>query len=123
MSVCVPCQKTELIPKCLTDLIIGTVSDFNEDMYIYIRDLTTLSLRRFEEQSSGAGLVTLTGLDTEPDFMPSHAYELWITRADATSIEDKEDITINTNVYTCLALRFIDVEDESYASITIEDVT
>lgn len=118
MSVCDPCTKTELVPKCLTNLVIGTIGSNGAAVYVYIHDLTTDKLTRFSEVSSGAGLVTLTDLDDEPDFMPSHSYELWITLQSATSIEDRENIDIGGTNYTCLALRFEDV-GEAYNSITL----
>ncbi len=116
MSVCDPCLKTELVPKCLTNLIIGTISSLNTAVFVYIRDLTTGKLLRFSEVSSGAGQVTVTGLDTEPDFMPDHSYEMWITLQTAISIEDRETITVTSSLGdvtgTCFQIRFVAVEAE-----------
>jgi hypothetical protein len=120
MSVCNPCLETDTLPVCVTSLIVGTISSLTKDVHIYVKDITTGKVVRFEETSDGAGLVTITGLGTEPDFMPDHSYELWITLADATSIEDKEDITVPNAAETteCIALNF-EYTGESYTSITI----
>ena len=120
MSVCNPCLQTDTIPTCLTDLVIGTITDTTTDVFIYFKDHTTNKTIRFEETSDGAGLVTVTGLDTQPDFMPNHSYEVWITLAIAVSIEEKEDITVpNAATSTeCIALDF-EYTGEDYASITI----
>lgn len=110
MSVCAPCQKAEDIPNCLENLEIGTISDVDTDVYIYIKDITSDNQLRFERTSSAAGLVTLTGLDSEDEFMPAHSYELWITLKSATSIEDRETITIGLDTVECIALTFIKVK-------------
>lgn len=121
MSVCDPCLQTQLIPVCVTNLTIGDIAVTDTDVFIYIKDITTGRLNRFEETSDGSGEVILD-LTGEPDFMPDHAYELHITLKAATSIEDKELITVlnGADPVDCLSLRFNYVEeDKSYADITI----
>lgn len=120
MSVCNPCLETDTLPVCIDSLIVGTISSLTTAVFIFVKDITTGKIVRFEETSDGAGLVTITGLDTEPDFMPNHSYELWITLALATSIEAKEDITVpNAAASTeCISLNF-EYTGEEYTSITI----
>lgn len=121
MTVCNPCLTTDIIPVCVTSLVVGSISSLNTDVFVYVKDITTSKVVRFEETTDGAGLITITGLDTEPDFMPNHSYELWVTLATATSIDDREDITVpNAGTTTeCIALCF-EYTGEEYASITIK---
>ena len=121
MSVCDPCLQTQLIPVCVTNLTVGDIAALNTDVFVYIEDLTTGRLTRFDVTTDGTGAVIIV-LTDRPDFMPDHAYELHLTLATATSIEDKELITIlnATPAVDCISIRFNYVEeDESYTDITI----
>lgn len=121
MTVCNPCLITDTIPVCVNSLVVGTISSLTTDVFIYIKDITTDVVVRFEEQTNGAGLITITGLDTQPDFMPDHSYELWVTLESATSIDDREDITVPNaaNTTECIALCF-EYTGEIYTTITIK---
>jgi len=120
MSVCNPCLETDFVPVCITSLVIGTITSLTTAVFIYFKDTATKKVIRFEETSSGAGLVTVTGLDTSPDFMPNHSYEVWITLASATSADAREDITVPGSVPTteCIAINF-EYTGETYTSITV----
>ncbi len=126
MSVCIDtCTKTQLIPPCLTNLQVGTITSLTTAVQVYIEDITLQTKPvAYPVTSDGAGLVTITGLDLLPDFMPNHSYVLWVTLDDATSIEDREVITIASVDYTCFQLRFEYVKNpdgtnKTYTTIAI----
>ena len=118
MSVCVPCNKTELLPVCIDTINIGTITDFDTDIFIYVRDNTVPGGREIqkEETSGSAGEVSLDSKLFK--FMPDHSYELWVTLRDATSKEDRETIDIGGTDITCLTIHFEYVKDESGVNIT-----
>lgn len=101
---CSSCAKTKPILSCVTELTVGTVANLTTALYIYIRNNTTNRLYRFEETSSGAGLVVVT-LD-EVQMIPGHNYELWVTLASATNIEQKLDVTIGDETNDCFDVSF-----------------
>lgn len=128
MSVCSPCTKVDVIPVCLTNLIIGTIAGLTQNVWIYFRDTTTGKLKRYENQSDGAGLVTLTLVQNNGDFMPEHAYEVWVQNENEVNIETKLDITISAVIYTCFLVNFTYVKDgdetnETYTTVTITPTT
>lgn len=100
MSLCNPCSKSKPVLACTTDLTIGTISGLTTTVFVYIQNHTTGFIKRYDVTSDGVGLVVIT-LSTN-DVMPSHDYELWITLATATDTDDREDITIDSVVYTCV---------------------
>ncbi len=125
MSVCIDnCQITQMIPVCVENLQIGTISSLTTAVLVYIEDTTLINKPvPHEVTSDGAGLVTITGLDTLPDFMPNHSYKCWITLASATSIEDRETITIDAIDYTCFYLRFEYIKNPDNTNKTYTNIT
>ena len=122
MAICLDCEKTKLIPTCTDDLILGKISDFNEDVDIYVRNVTLDQLHIFEVDendvqivSDGTGLVTLP-MQTKNIWNASHYYEVWIIKESATDIEDRETITIGLITTACLNLRFSFVENQDSES-------
>lgn len=114
MSICEPCQKTSLIPLCSQVITVGNISLGNQDVNVFIKDITTGKITLIPETSDSFGDVSFSN---DCGFMPLHSYELWITLAD-DNIEDKLEITmINESypvigdVYKCLSLRFTNVKD------------
>lgn len=120
MAVCAPCTLTEEVPSCLTNLIIGTISSTNTDVHVYQKHILTGRVVRYDVTTSGAGLVTI---EVE-DIMQDQIYEYWVVLDTATSIEDRETITINADTYTCVTVPFVKVmqsdgDPQSYATITL----
>mgnify|MGYP001389405015 CR=1 FL=1 len=128
MSVCTPCQRTSLIPKCAQRIKIGNIALDNTEVSIYIKDISTGKTTQIQELSDGNGDVSF---DNDCGFMPSHSYELSITLLD-DNIDDPLEITMTNDdypvigdTYTCLALRFINIQDcdgnqVEFANYTIE---
>lgn len=104
MSVCTECTKAKPIARCITNLIVGTISSINTAVHVFIKDLTTERELRYSVTSSAAGLITVP--ITPQRFSEDHSYEIHITKADAVGINVKENITIGGDVADCVALRF-----------------
>lgn len=119
MSVCNDCTGTKKIARCTTNLIIGTISNINTAVYVYIKD-NTLDDRiiRYAITSSGAGLITIP--ITPQRFSEDHTYEIWVTLTTASNIETKLDITIGTVTNTCVNLNFATIwtNDNTVATYT-----
>lgn len=127
MTVCSPCLSTDEIPVCTTNLTLGTIASLNTAVYVYIRDNSTGRTERYDVVTDQAGTVTIQ-LQAE-DFMPGHSYETWVTLANATSIEDRETITVGATETPCIYLRFKYIKDPAdgsnlaYANITVSEVS
>ena len=120
---CTPCSFTKPVPVCVQALEVGTITSLATAIYVFINNLTTGKTVRLDEVTDGAGLVTVdtTGLR----FSESFTYELYVVLQAATSIDDRETITIDATEETCLALPFQTIEGSdqaliNYASITLE---
>ncbi len=106
---CNNCQCVENTPRCLTALIVGTITSNNADVFVFLRSARG-RLERFSATSSGAGLVTINSSSFE--FMNGMLYEIWVTLATAVSFENKEDITIAgdaVNDFECLRFKAEDL--------------
>lgn len=121
MSVCDSCHKPKPIARCLTNIIVGTVTSLNTAVYVYVRNLTTEHTVRYAATSSGAGLVTIP--ITPQRFSQDHSYEIWITKQTATNISEKENITIGGDVSDCIHFRFENILDNTNAQTTYTNQT
>ena len=124
--ICNNCQRVKDIPNCLNALVIGTISSANTSVYIYFQDIRG-NINRLEATTSVSGLITIDLTATANDafkFMSNILYDVWVTLQSASSITDKEDITISgdaTNDFDCLRLKAERVSDEdSVITITSE---
>jgi hypothetical protein len=109
MTICTPALPTKKIPLCILTLIIGKISSANANVNIFIVDITTGRRFILQSTSDGAGLVSVDL--TAIEFSEEHTYELWITLQSANP-EDKEDITIDTETATTVALGFLSLFTE-----------
>lgn len=121
MSVCNDCIKSKTIARCITDLVIGTISSINTAVYVYIKDLTTDDrIIRYSVTSSAGGLVTIP--ITPQRFSEDHSYEIWITVTGAANVEMKQNITISGEVSDCVSIRFETIwqNDNTIATYTTQ---
>ena len=122
MAICTPCTKANLVPECVTNLTIGTISSLTTAVYVYQKHVKTGRIERYDITTGGAGEVTIspTSIMREQDF------EYWVTLASATDIETKETLTINGSTYDCVTVEYMIVKDasdnsaETYAAITLK---
>lgn len=123
MSVCSECLHPKPIARCVTNLIIGTISSLNTSVYVYISNLTTGREIRYTVTTSVAGLVTIP--ITPQRFSEDHSYEIHVTLATASNINVKENITIGGDVSDCVSLRFETIwnNDNTIATFTNQTLT
>lgn len=107
MTICNPSLATKAIPTCVEYIEIGDITP-NTAVAVYMKDVTTGLLLRFQETSNNSGRVVI-GI-SEYDFSDKHAYGLWITPADQP-IEDYMDITVSgaTAATQLVQVRFMPV--------------
>ena len=122
MSVCSDCLHPKPIARCITNLIVGTISSLNTAVYVYIRNLTLDDREiRYAVTSSAAGLITVP--ITPQRFSEDHAYEIRVTKASAVGIEVRENITISGEVGDCARLEFETIWDNNNVIVTYTDQT
>jgi hypothetical protein len=116
---CTDCVPTKCLPACVSNVIIG-IFGIDTDYFIYIEDVTTGLLTRFDATSNGSGVLTWVLGDFQP--MPDHSYMLWITEINQ-NIDKEVEITIPFGYYTtdstadCLELSFVYVDNTSLNKI------
>ena len=122
MSTCSSCHKPKPVARCITNLIIGIISDINTAVKVYIAD-KTLDDRTIEYSvtSSIAGLITIP--ITPQRFSEDHSYQLWITLSTAANVNMRQNITISGDVADCIDLRFQTIWDNDNAIQTFTDQT
>ena len=121
MSVCNDCTKTQPIARCITNLIVGTITSLNTAVMVYIKDISTERTIEYSVTTSGTGLITIP--ITPQRFSEDHAYELHVTLASAVNISVKENITIGGDVDNCVNLRFKTIWDNNNAIATYANQT
>jgi hypothetical protein len=89
---------------CTTTLTVGTTNVNSTAIYVYVFNHTTDKLVRYSTTTSVTGLISFS-LDGQT-YAEDQDYEMWATLATATNIDERLNITIDTVVYTCLALEF-----------------
>lgn len=121
MSVCSDCTKPKTIARCITNLIIGTISSINTAVKVYVTDKTLDRIIEYSITSSAAGLVTIP--ITPQRFSEDHSYEIHITLATAANVNMKQNITISGEVADCVLLRFETIWDNDNLIQTFTDQT
>lgn len=121
MSICSDCIHALPVARCVTNLIVGTISSLNTAVYVYIRDVTMDRDIRYAVTSSAAGLITVP--ITPQRFSEDHSYEIYITKTTAANISVKENITIQAEVSNCVSLRFETIWDNNNAIVTYANQT
>lgn len=91
MTICNPSLPTKAIPSCVGFIEVGDVTP-NTAVAVYLKDISTGLLMRFQETSNSSGRVVVD--ISNYDFTDKHAYDLWITPA-TEPIEDYMDITVS----------------------------
>lgn len=106
--ICNNCQRVCNIPSCVDNIIIGSITDTDQAVYVFFQDQRSV-INRLSATSDGNGLITLDLTDTANDdfeIIPEMLYDIWVTRDDAESITDKEDITVSGSLETFNCLGF-----------------
>jgi|SRR3990167_4552666 len=122
MSVCSNCTKPKPVARCVTNLIIGSISSFNTAVLVYIVDKTLDDrIIEYSVTTSAAGLITIP--ITPQRFSEDHSYEIHVTLASAVGVNVKQNITIGGEVSDCIQLRFQTIWDNDNAIQTYTNQT
>lgn len=78
MSICISSLKTKPIPVCISILTVGEINDSAQNVFVFIKDITTGRIETNESTSDLNGIVSIDASDYP--FLDSHSYELWITK-------------------------------------------
>lgn len=101
---CSKCTTVKDLPKCLDQIVIGTIADINTPVDIYLQT-STERLTKFTTTSDGAGVVKLDTTDFEPNQVLK--YDLWVTLENA-GIYNALDLTIEGTIepIKCVSFNF-----------------
>lgn len=122
MTQCNPCTHMKPLARCMAILTIGTITQLNTAVYVYILNHTTGVRVRFPATSNAiTGLVTVDLTDYPQ--IENHDYEIWLTLASATNTDDRLEVTVDTVEYICFAVSFVTVIDEQGAIATGDNQT
>jgi hypothetical protein len=124
MSICSDCHHTKPVARCVTNLIIGTISSLATAVKVFIADKTTEDrIIEYSLTTSAAGLITIP--ITPQRFSEDHSYEVWVTLTTADNINVRQNITIGTDVANCVDLQFETVwkNDNTIATYTNQTLT
>lgn len=119
--ICNPCIKTKTLPRCITSLNIGTISDINSAVNVYIKNVTVGSSLAIQATSDGSGDIIL---DTSGIcFIPEHAYLIWVTDNTA-GYEERLNVSVDGESGETICVRFEKVigedgEEEQFLTQTI----
>ena len=120
MGVCTPCTKPKPVARCITNLVIGTISSLNTAVKVYVANKTLDDrILEYSVTSSAAGLVTIP--ITPQRFSEDHSYEIWITLATAANISMRQNITISGEISDCVNLQFETIWQSTNAIQTYTD--
>ena len=114
---CTDCAYTKIIPTCITEITVGTITELAADVYVFVKNISTGKIDRFSSTSDGAGLVKLSSIAAN-FFMDSYDYEIWITLRSAGQ-NDKLDMEIDGNMDVCFAMPFADLYDGAGEKLAI----
>lgn len=119
---CNTCQATKSIPVCTEVLILGQIAPDTE-VYIFIINHSSGYTHRQESISDGSGNVGLNMALPDPSFYnPDSAYEIWATLQTSTQ-NDRLDITIDAETYSCFNLCFTSLYDENDLNVSYTETT
>ena len=109
---CNTCQEVNNVAKCVQSLIIGTVSETEADIYVYITDARGNTIRR-SSTTSVAGLITLDTSDVY--FMDKMQYNISATIQTASNLDDTLMIIDNGSSATasCILFEVQTIKNES----------
>ncbi len=108
--ICNPCTKINPIPCCLDILTIGTISDIDIDVNVYIKNITTNRILILPGHADHDGLVTVGVIDEQ--FASNQSYEIWVTKA-SEDMNNRLNLTIGeSSSITCLAATYLKVKTE-----------
>lgn len=121
MSVCQPCLRVCNVPLCVAEVILGTISSISTDVNILIENKSTGAKKIVATQSDNTGKVTLvtSGLS----LMADQSYELSVLLKTATTLCDREILTIGSSTASCVTVTFENIKDSGGCQVSFESQT
>lgn len=97
------CQESQKVPTCLDELVLGSVSELNADVFVDIKNVSTGYSIRQAVTTSAEGLVTINLTDPVPSFYnPNSYYEISISSTTQVLLP----LTIDDMEFDCIAVYF-----------------
>ena len=119
---CNTCQATKPLPTCTESLVLGTITSDTE-VYIFVTNHSNGYTHRQSATSGPYGSLTLGLTSPAPSFYNQDGnYEVWAT-LQTTSANDRLDITIDEEPYTCFDLSFYTFFNEEDITSTTSEAT
>lgn len=117
------CSKIKDLPTCLNELVIGTISIEDQQVYVFFTNTSLNQEVRLIGESDVDGLVTVD-LTTLPDnyFSPNYHYEIHITDLD-DSPHYQEPIEIGEESVFCLSIKFYRIENDALEAVYYDSLT
>lgn len=104
--------------KCGTTLTIGTAPASATAYLVYFKNWTTG--KTFVVSATSGGVPATLSITLPTDMIDAnHDYQVWVTLASAVNLETKQNITVDSVVYTSFAVYFRTVYDTNNA---VEDL-
>lgn len=116
---CIGCSSTKPVLNCITNLKIGTLAN-NTSYYTYFKNSSSGKINRITSTTSNVGLLSVA-LDFTP--LAKSQYEIWVTLASSTDLEEKENILIDGIEVTCLYTQFQRVFGTGNSTLTATNQT
>jgi hypothetical protein len=112
---CIGCSSTKPVLNCITNLKIGTLAN-STSYYTYFKNSSSGKINRITTTSSNVGVLNVA-LDFTP--LAKSQYEVWVTLASSTDLEEKETILIDGIEVTCLYTQFQRVYGSGNSTLTV----
>lgn len=116
---CIGCSSTKPVLNCITNLKIGTLAN-STSYYTYFKNSSSGKINRITSTSSNVGLLSVA-LDFTP--LAKSQYEIWVTLASSSDLEEKENILIDGIEATCLYTQFQRVFGTGNSTLTATNQT
>lgn len=116
---CIGCSSTKPVLNCITNLKIGTLVN-STSYYTYFKNSSSGKINRITSTTSNVGLLSVA-LDFTP--LAKSQYEIWVTLASSTDLEEKETILIDGIEVTCLYTQFQRVFGTGNSTLTATNQT
>jgi hypothetical protein len=116
---CIGCSSTKPVLNCITNLKIGTLAN-STSYYTYFKNSSSGKINRITTTSSNVGVLNVA-LDFTP--LAKSQYEIWVTLASSTDLEEKETILIDGIEVTCLYTQFQRVYGSGNSTLTATNQT
>lgn len=116
---CIGCSSTKPVLNCITNLKIGTLAN-STSYYTYFKNSSSGKINRITSTTSNVGLLSVA-LDFTP--LAKSQYEIWVTLASSTDLEEKENILIDGIEVTCLYTQFQRVFGTGNSTLTATNQT